>query len=236
MRKALHILLLLLAVAVSCRGPRVIPRGKLADVYYDLFLAEQQVRDDPLLYSQADTMLVYEAVFNRHGYDTDDYLHSIRYYLKDPERFGKMMQSVAERLENDAKSLDKVIDHLNWVNKYMGMKRPPLDSLLGSFCDDSLYVGLARVVRDSTRYGGWFRLVPVCEDTLMVPADSTRARVDSLAAGKDADAAGKPVAQPVETVDKPAAPERKLRPRTLPVEELIEEVEVVEEALEEEAE
>jgi hypothetical protein len=236
MRKALHILLLVLAVAVSCRGPRVIPRGELADVYYDLFIAEQQVRDDPQLYRQADTMLVYEAVFNRYGYDTDDYLHSIRYYLKDPERFAKMMQSVAERLENDAKSLDKVIDHLNWVNRYMGMKRPPLDSLLGPFSDDSLYVGLARVVRDSTRYGGWFRLVPAREDTLMVPADSTRARVDSPAAGKDTAAVEKPAEKPAGIVYKPEAPERRLRPRTLPGEELIEEVEAVEEALEEESE
>ena len=234
MRKTLHILLSVLVVVVSCRGPRVIPRGELADVYYDLFLTEQQVKDDPRLYSQADTMLVYEAVFNRHGYDTDDFLHSIRYYLKDPERFAKMMQSVAERLENDAKSLDKVIDHLNWVNKYMGMKRPPLDSLLGSFCDDSLYVGLARVVRDSTRYGGWFRLVPAREDTLMVPADSSRARVDSLAAGQEI--VEEPADKPAGTVDKPVVPEKRLRPRTLPKEELIEEVEAVEEAIEEEAE
>ena len=232
MRKALHILLLVLVVAVSCRGPRVIPRSKLADIYYDLFLREQQVRDDPELHRQADTMLVYNPVFERYGYDTDDYLHSIRYYLKDPERFAKMMQSVAERLENDTKSMDKVIDHQNWVNRYMGMKRPPLDSLLGPFCDDSLYVGLARVTRDSTRYGGWFRLVPAREDTLMVPADSTRARVDSLAAGKDTVAVEKPAGKPAGIEYKPEAPARRLRSRSLPVEEMIEE-EAIEETAEE---
>ena len=85
MRKFLHIILVA-AVAVSCLGPRVIPRDKLAQIYYDMFMADQQLREIPSLRQQADTMLVYEAVFNRYGYDTDDYLHSVRYYLKDPER------------------------------------------------------------------------------------------------------------------------------------------------------
>ena len=174
MRKILHILLVV-AVAVSCHGPRVIPRDELAQIYYDMFMADQQVRDDPTLRQQADTMLVYETVFNRYGYDTDDYLYSVRYYLKDPERFSKTLEEVSERLQGEAEALGKVIDHLNWVKGYMGMKRPPVDSVLAGFCDDSLYVGLARVVRDSTRYGGWFRLVPVREDTLMVPVDTTRA-------------------------------------------------------------
>ena len=173
MRKILHILLVV-AVAVSCHGPRVIPRDKLAQIYYDMFMADQQLREEPALRQQADTMLVYEAVFNRYGYDTDDYLYSVRYYLKDPERFSKTLEEVSARLQGEADALGKVIEHIDWVNGYMGMKRPPVDSVLAGFCDDSLYVGLARVVRDSTRYGGWFRLVPVREDTLMVPVDTTR--------------------------------------------------------------
>ena len=178
MRRFLHIIFLLVAVAVSCRGPRVIPRDKMADIYYDMFMADQQVRQEPLLREQADTMLVYEAVFNRYGYDTDDYLYSVREYLKDPERFAKILETVTGRLQGDAEAMDKVIEHLDWVNQYMGMKRPPLDSVRSGFCDDSLYVGLARVVRDSTRYGGWFRLVPVREDTLMVPVDTTRVETE----------------------------------------------------------
>ena len=87
MRKALHIAaLLLVAVTLSCRGPRLIPRDKMEAIYYDMFMADQQIRNDMALRRQADTMLVYEAVFNRYGYDTDDYLYSVQTYLKDPER------------------------------------------------------------------------------------------------------------------------------------------------------
>lgn len=165
-------------MAASCHGPRVIPRDKMADIYYEMFLVDQQVREDPDLRRQADTMLVYEGVFNRYGYDTDDYLHSVRYYLKDPERYSKILEEVVDRFKGDSETLEKLIEHIDWVDKYMGMYRPPVDSLLAGFCDDSLYVGLPRTVRDSTRYGGWFRLVPAREDTLMVPVDTTRVETE----------------------------------------------------------
>lgn len=192
MRKYLHILMPLVALlAVSCQGPRVIPRDKMVDIYCDMLLADQQIRDNNVLRNRADTMLVYEAVFNRYGYNTDDYLHSVSHYLGDPERFAKILGDVAEKLQSEAGALEKEIGYLDWMDRFLGMKRPPMDSILAPFSKDSLYVGLPRVVRDSSRYAGWFRLVPAQEDTLSVvdslstPSDSLKARPDSVAAPAD---------------------------------------------------
>ena len=63
----------------------------------------------------------------------------------------------------------------------LGAKRPQLDSILAPFSKESVYVGLARVARDTSRYPAWFRLMAVHEDTLMVPVDSVKARKDTLA-------------------------------------------------------
>lgn len=192
MRKYLHILMLLVAaLAVSCRGPRVIPRDKMVDIYCDMLLADQQLRDNNALRRQADTMLVYEAVFNRYGYDTDDYLLSVNHYLADPERYAKILGDVVEKLQSEAGNLEKEIGELDKMDRLLGMKRPPLDSILAPFSKDSLYLGLPRVVRDSSRYAGWFRLVAAREDTLSVtdslstPSDSLKARPDSVAAPAD---------------------------------------------------
>ena len=185
MRKYLHILMLLVAVlAVSCQGPRVIPRDKMVDIYCDMLLADQQIRDNNVLRNRADTMLVYEAVFNRYGYNTDDYLHSVSHYLGDPERFAKIMGDVAEKLQSEAGALEKEIGYLDWMDRFLGMKRPPMDSILAPFSKDSLYLGLPRVVRDSSRYAGWFRLVPAQEDTLSV-VDSLSTPSDSLKATQE---------------------------------------------------
>ena len=184
MRKLLHIVVLLAVVAVSCRGPRVIPKDDLTDIYYDMFLLDQQIRDDADLRKQADTTLVYEAVFNKYGYDTDDYLHTLRQYLKDPERFSRVLEDVSKRFQDRIAGLDKEIARLDRLAGYLRVKQAPIDSILSIFGRDSVYVGLPRVLRDSSRYGALFRLTEIRPDTLMMPVDSLKAdtlKVDTVA-------------------------------------------------------
>jgi hypothetical protein len=165
----------------SCRGPRVIPKDTLTDIYVDMLMADQFVREENISRKQLDTMLVYEAVFNKYGYDTDDYLNSVRYYLKDPERYAKVFEDVAKRLQGEVDALEKIIEHQEWL-KRMGEKRPQIDSILAPFSKENVFFGLARVARDTSRYPAWFRLVAVHEDTLMIPLDSLKARKDTVEA------------------------------------------------------
>ena len=170
MRTVRHILLFLagaLALA-GCRDSHLIPRSEMADIYYDLFLTDQVVRESSDLRSRADTTLVYEAVFNRYGYDTDDFQYSVRYYLRDPERFAKILHEVNGRLQADAVALEPLINYLEWADEFMKMPRPPIDSVMAPFSRDSLYLGVARVTRDSVS-AAWFRLEGAGADTLMVP-------------------------------------------------------------------
>ena len=253
MKRFLHIVLVLVAVA-ACQGPRVIPKSTLTDIYMDMFLADQLVRERNLPSFKMDSLLVYEAVFNKYGYDTDDYLYSVRHYLKDPERFAKLFEEVAKRLEGEVSALDKQIEYQQWLAVKRAIKYPLADSLLAPFSEEAVFVGLARVERDTSRYPAWFRLVAVQEDTLMVPVDSAEARKvrkerldslaavkdslaavrDSLAAVKDTLPAGKEtlkgqVRPLVETQQE--RPPRRLRPRSIEKESV---EEVAEEAVEEE--
>lgn len=204
MKRFLHIVIVLLAVA-SCKGPRVIPKDTLTDIYVDMFMADQQVREENIPRSQMDTTLVYEAVFNKYGYDTDDYLFSVREYLKDPERFAKVFEEVSDRLQGEAKALEKIIEHEEWVAQRLGAKRPQIDSVLAPFSKDGIFLGLARAIAETSRYGGWFHLVAVQEDTLMISVDSLRAmaardslkaQADSLKAAADSVAKEKPLVSP----------------------------------------
>lgn len=223
MKRFLHIVLVVLAVA-ACQGPRVIPKDTMEDIYLDMFIADQKVRDENIPRVKMDTTLVYEAVFKKYGYDTDDYLYSVREYLKDPERFAKVFENVSKRLEGEVDALKKIIDHQVWVANQMGAKRPQLDSILAPFSKESVYVGLARVERDTSRYPAWFRLVAAQADTLMIP-------VDSLAPlnAKDPEDPSKEVFEEKAAPDKPSmTPRGKLRsPKSLQVTEV---EEVAEEA------
>ena len=58
MKRILHIVLVLLAAA-ACQGPRVIPKDTLTDIYTDMFLADQRVRDENVPRARMDTLLLY---------------------------------------------------------------------------------------------------------------------------------------------------------------------------------
>ena len=220
MKRFLHIVLVFLA-AVACKGPRVIPKDTLADIYTDMFIADQKVRDLGIPRGQMDTTLVYEAVFEKYGYDTDDYLYSVRYYLKDPERFAKVLETVTKRLEEEVNVLDKVIKQRELLASKMDAEYPLADSLLAPFSKESVFVGLARVARDTSRYPAWFRLVPVHEDTLMISVDSLAARAarDSLRAKAPADSAAVKAGGEGETENTSFKERVKHRPLRLPQEE-----------------
>ena len=234
MKRFLHIVLVLL-LAVACRGPRVIPKDTLTDIYTEMFIADQMVRDADIPRAQMDTMLLYEAVFEKYGYDTEDYLYSLRYYLKDPERFGKVFENVAKRLEGEVEALKKIVELRNRIASKRDADYPLVDSLLAPFSKESVFVGLARVERDTSRYPAWFRLAAVHEDTLMVSVDSLAALRGRDSLSKEKPSPEADLAEPVRKPELKKDRKEKLRPRRfIGREETIatEEVEEVEEVSE----
>ena len=212
MKRFLHIVLVLL-LAVACRGPRVIPKDTLTDIYTEMFIADQMVRDADIPRAQMDTMLLYEAVFEKYGYDTEDYLYSLRYYLKDPERFGKVFENVAKRLEGEVDALKKIVELRNRIASKRDADYPLVDSLLSPFSKESVFVGLARVERDTSRYPAWFRLVAVHEDTLMVSVDSLAALRGRDSLSKEKPSPEADLAEPVRKPELKKDRKEKLRPR-----------------------
>ena len=115
MRKVfLHIsaLAAVLLLCLACSGDRatVIPRGKLAKIYADMLVTDQWAQSESHLRYTADTSLVYEPIFQKYGYDTDDYIKSVEYYMNDPERFSRILRHTTE-------ILDKRIEHLHMLKK-----------------------------------------------------------------------------------------------------------------------
>mgnify|MGYP002624294167 CR=1 FL=1 len=119
MKKVLYIGLGLL-FAVSC-GPRRIDRADMEEIMYQILIQDQQIKHDATLKPQADTSLVYEGIFESFGYNTDDFLFSLEYYLEDPTRLEKVMQSVGKRLDGEIDEVSELLDAENWRKKMMAI-------------------------------------------------------------------------------------------------------------------
>lgn len=111
MRAFLKYVFVVLAVFVtlsSCsREGKVIPRGKLSKIYAEMFVADQMIQQDPALRRMADTSWVYEPIFRKYGYTSDDYRASMEYYIQDPDRYARILRESGVILEDGLKALKK---------------------------------------------------------------------------------------------------------------------------------
>ena len=104
--------LLLLAASVplvsGCGRGRVIPKDKMVCIYADMLIADQWLKDHPGARKTADTTFFYEPVFKKYGYNTKDYDASLRFYLKTPDKFSKIMEDAASILDREVERLKNV--------------------------------------------------------------------------------------------------------------------------------
>ena len=162
-----HILPLLLVLpcllAGCARRGRVIPEEQFSRLYEEMLLADQWVREAPEARKKADTTLFFDPIFKRHGYTFADYDRSVNYYLDHPEKFIKILNDAAERLNKEQdrlqKQQDERIEAERERDRLHGLYKTDWD-----FADDSLSWARDRIL--------W----PVREasvDTLAAVTDST---------------------------------------------------------------
>ena len=155
-----HMVLAILALAlwVSCKeGPRRISRGEMVDIYSELFLQDQAIHLNRSLFDRADSVLVYEGIFRKYGYNTDDFLYSVEYYLRDPERMAKIMNEVQVRMNTAARSMNEEVEIYDIQQELLALYDKPVSDKLPR------QVSLAekgRIVRDSTGSIQYFRYLP----------------------------------------------------------------------------
>ena len=86
----------------------MIPRAKMADIYVEMFMTDQWITSTPRMKSIADTSLVYEPILEKYGYDKMDYMHSVDYYMHDPERFSRILRVCVDKLDKRIRTLRKL--------------------------------------------------------------------------------------------------------------------------------
>ena len=183
--------LALILLLTCCGGrARIIPRATLANIYADMFLADQWLADHSSERKTADTTLFYDPIFARYGYTFEDYDYSVKHYLKDPERFSKIFRAAADKLKKEHEMYLSKRDFVERVKAYNSgirgynikdfssdsllWKAPITDSLiLDSLRRDSLYRD--SVLREAFRLDS-LRLDSLYRDSI----ERKNARLDSI--------------------------------------------------------
>lgn len=106
---AFHIAALAVIILCSCSREegKVIPKAKLARIYAEMFVADQKIGGDTKARSMADTSYVYEPIFEKYGYTSDDYRASMSHYIKDADRYAKILRETSIILEEEIAELKR---------------------------------------------------------------------------------------------------------------------------------
>ena len=162
--KAAHIalaaLVLLLLLPACGRRGRVIPAGKMAEIYVDMFLADQWVSDNYGTREVADTSDFYGPIFKAHGYNFKDYDRSVNHYLENPDNYSRLLDKSVDILEKRIKALKNEEERREKVKELEDYLKKNLLPRVDFEKDDTLL---------------WR------PDTLSASADSLAAAADSLA-------------------------------------------------------
>lgn len=235
-RRHLRIAIIILAVVLlgiiptffMHRHGRVIPRNKMARIYAEMLLTDQWINDNWVQNRSADTSFVYRPILRRYGYDEKDWRKSVSKYIKDPDRYSRILKKSAAMLEAREKELRLRLDLINAAERLeqetagyiperlywlAGMRNPD------NFVEDGLVFYVDSVGGSEWRfdpYRGYDTLFAgpawkislrdsVSVDSLLVDVDSLSVSVDSLSVGVDsiAPVVAKPAAERV--VNKPVA-------------------------------
>lgn len=161
-RHIIPVLALSAALAVSCRndGPRVIEDDEMSQIYAEMLITDQWINSTPGVRTIADTSLVYEPILVRYGYTSEDYRHSVSYYLDEPEL-------LAEIMEETVNILDRRLDALK-KEKDRQVKEDEWDQYVKSITPD---VRLKDILLHDKDASDFTTLSP--EDSLAVSWDST---------------------------------------------------------------
>ena len=242
-RRHLRIAIIILAVVLlgiiptffMHRNGRVIPRNKMARIYAEMLLTDQWINDNWVQNRSADTSFVYRPILRRYGYDEKDWRKSVSKYIKDPDRYSRILKKSAAMLEAREKELRFRLDLINAAERLeqetagyiperlywlAGMRNPD------NFVEDGLVFYVDSVGGSEWRfdpYRGYDTLFAgpawkislrdsVSIDSLSVSVDSLSVDVDSLSVSVDSLSVGVDSIAPV--VAKPAAERAVKKPAT----------------------
>lgn len=158
---------LLLCFACSDDESKVIPRGKMAKIYAEMLVMDQWAVSDSRLRQKADTSLIYEPIFEKYGYDGEDYRASVEYYMNDPERFSRILRESADILDARIEELKNLKQEL--------MKQENINRLITDFDISDFYPYLS-----SEPYVHYYDSLAVELDTLSTYRLVSIERADTL--------------------------------------------------------
>ena len=178
----LALLLGLVCLSACNRKDKIIPRDTMVDIYADLFIADQWIKEQGAAFMAADTVRFYEPIFRKYGYTTLDFRNSANYYLQDSRRFARILQRASSQLSDHAKYLDRLSADILTIQSEIARLMHSA-SVPSVFYDSAFFARSARfpIDMEQDEWGAWMPVFPEEKPDTSSVSDTLRlAEIDTL--------------------------------------------------------
>lgn len=91
----------------SCGNRGIIGKGKMAKIVSEVYLADEYAKMNSSVGEQADTVLLYNAVFKKYGCTLEQYRNSTMHYIADGKSYDNILKEASSILRARANALDE---------------------------------------------------------------------------------------------------------------------------------
>ena len=115
MKRPIQLLLgLLLLFGAGCSRHKIIPDDELAMIFHDAFLTNAYLNTKSI---KTDSLRIYEPIFSRYGYTTEDVYYTIGNFSKRKSaRLGDVVERAIDRLEAEGKVYNREVAILDTID------------------------------------------------------------------------------------------------------------------------
>ncbi|PKP00266.1 MAG: hypothetical protein CVU13_01800 [Bacteroidetes bacterium HGW-Bacteroidetes-8] len=108
MRHISFIPFFLLFVVLSC-SREYIPQKRMPEIIAQLYKVDRYINTDYKLVLRADTIKIYESIFNHYGYTSQDFINTLDYYLSRPVKLKSFYAQAKIILEKEEEAVIEII-------------------------------------------------------------------------------------------------------------------------------
>ena len=96
--------------AVSCHKKGILPKDDVADIMYRMFVVDEYAKKYFPVNQAADTLLLYQHIFDEYNCTLEDYRNSIRHYIPDEKAYTYILKRAVQMAKDSASQATKELN------------------------------------------------------------------------------------------------------------------------------
>lgn len=104
---AVAVALIAVLLAYGCRKRGILSKNDVADIMYSMFVADEYAKKYPNISKAADSLLLYQHIFDRYHCSLEDYRNSIKYYIADEKAYTYILKRAVQTAKDSASQANK---------------------------------------------------------------------------------------------------------------------------------